>query len=115
VGGVGVMNVMLVNVAERTREIGICKALGATSGFVLLQFLTEATILCLSGGLIGLLVGTGVAAFVASLVPDFPIPTPPPGAAALAVGFAAMVGIVFGVAPASRAASLDPIEALRHE
>ena len=115
VGGVGVMNVMLVNVAERTREIGICKALGATSGFVLLQFLTEATILCLSGGLIGLLVGTGVAAFVASLVPDFPIPTPPPGAAALAVGFSAMVGIVFGVAPASRAASLDPIEALRHE
>ena len=115
VGGVGVMNVMLVNVAERTREIGICKALGATSGYILLQFLTEATILCVFGGLIGLVVGTGVAAFVAGLIPNFPVPVPPLGAAALAVGFSALVGVTFGVAPASRAANLDPIEALRHE
>ena len=115
VGGVGVMNVMLVSVTERTREIGICKALGATNHHVLLQFLVEAVILCLLGGVVGLLFGAGIAAFVASLIPDFPTPVPSAWAAGLAIGFAGLVGIVFGVLPAVRAASLDPIEALRHE
>ena len=115
VGGVGVMNVMLVSVTERTREIGICKALGATNHHVLQQFLVEAVILCLLGGLIGLLVGAGVATFVASLIPDFATPVPPLWAAGLAIGFSALVGVVFGVLPALRAANLDPVEALRHE
>ena len=115
VGGIGIMNVMLVSVTERTREIGICKAIGATNGHILLQFLIEAMTLSVLGGLIGLLVGTGIAAFVGSLIPDFPTPAPPLWAAALAIVFSALVGVVFGVLPALRAANLDPIEALRHE
>ena len=115
VGGIGVMNVMLVSVTERTREIGIRKAIGATNGHILLQFLIEAMTLSVLGGLIGLLVGTGIAAFVGSLIPDFPTPTPPLWAAALAIIFSALVGVVFGVLPALRAANLDPMEALRHE
>lgn len=115
VGGVGVMNVMLVSVTERTREIGICKALGATRAHILVQFLVEATALSALGGLIGLLVGAAIAAFVGSLIPDFPTPAPPLWAAGLALGFSALVGISFGVLPALRAANLDPIEALRHE
>ena len=115
VGGVGVMNVMLVSVTERTREIGIRKALGATRGHVLLEFLIEAAVLCVVGGAVGILFGTGIAAFVASLIPDFPTPLPPLWAVALALGFSALVGIAFGAMPALRAANLDPIEALRHE
>ena len=114
-GGVGVMNVMLVSVTERTREIGIEKALGATNGHILLQFLIEATALSLVGGLIGLLFGTGIAVFVGSMIPDFPTPLPTPWAAVLAVGFSGLVGIAFGALPAQRAARLDPIAALRHE
>ena len=115
VAGVGVMNVMLVSVTERTREIGICKALGATRQHVLLQFLIEAATLSSLGGMIGLLVGAGIATFVASLIPDFPTPLPPTSAVVLALVFSALVGIVFGVLPALRAANMDPIEALRHE
>ena len=115
VAGVGVMNVMLVSVTERTREIGICKALGATHHHVLLQFLFEAMTLSVLGGVLGLFVGGGIAAFVASLIPDFPTPIPPLSAAVLALVFSALVGVAFGVLPAMRAARLDPIEALRHE
>lgn len=115
VAGVGVMNVMLVSVTERTREIGICKALGATRHHVLLQFLIEAITLTVCGGVIGIFVGAGVAAFVASLIPDFPTPVPPSSAAGLTLVFSTLVGVVFGVLPALRAANLDPIEALRHE
>ena len=115
VAGVGIMNVMLVSVGERTREIGIRKALGATRGYLLLQFLIEALALSLLGGLFGLAVGAAMAAFVASLIPDFPMAPPPLWAAGLAIGFSALVGVLFGVLPALRAANLDPIEALRHE
>ena len=115
VAGVGVMNVMLVSVTERTREIGICKALGATRHHVLLQFLIEAMTLSVLGGVIGIFVGGGVAAFVANLIPDFPAPVPPLSAVVLALAFSALVGIAFGVLPAMRAARLDPMEALRHE
>lgn len=114
VGGIGIMNIMLVSVNERTREIGICKALGAKRHHILLQFLLEALILCALGGLIGIAVGYGVGA-LASMVFDFPQVSIPLWAVTLSMGFAAVVGVVFGVLPAAKAARLDPIEALRHE
>ena len=115
VGGVGIMNMMLVSVTERTREIGICKALGATRREIVLQFLAESVALSIAGGMAGLAVGAAVAAFIASLIPDFPSALPPTWAVLVAIGFSALVGIVFGVLPALRAANLDPVEALRHE
>ena len=113
VGGIGIMNIMLVSVTERTREIGIRKALGATQVNILLQFLIEAIVLCMLGGLIGIGVGTGAAVVLRQA---FRWSTSVgPSSILIAFLFAAAVGILFGVWPARRAASLDPIEALRYE
>ena len=113
VGGIGIMNIMLVSVRERTREIGVRRAIGATQGQILTQFLMEAVVLSLLGGLIGLIIGQ-LASFGLAQVGgwDFFID---PGTVALALGFSAFVGIVFGVWPARSAAKLQPVEALRFE
>ena len=113
VGGVGIMNIMLVSVTERTREIGLRMALGARRGDVLIQFALESVALSLTGGLIGLTLGVGGALAMASLG-DWPTAIPV-WAAPLAIGFSTFVGVVFGAYPAWRAAQLDPIEALRRE
>jgi putative ABC transport system permease protein len=115
VGGIGIMNIMLVSVTERTREIGICKAIGAKRHHILLQFLLEALVLCLLGGLAGLALGYGIGAVAASLIPGFPAAHTPWWAIALALGFSAVVGVVFGILPAAKAANLDPISSLRYE
>jgi putative ABC transport system permease protein len=113
VGGIGIMNIMLVSVTERTREIGVRKALGATRINILLQFLIEAVVLCLLGGLIGVLLGVGSAWVLReSMSWNTDVSMMSVGLAFL---FAAAVGIIFGVWPARRAASLDPILALRYE
>ena len=113
VGGIGIMNIMLVSVTERTREIGVRKALGATKLNILLQFLIEAVVLCLLGGFLGVLLGTGVAnIFHNSLQWNTQVS---PMSVLLAFGFSAAVGVIFGVWPARRAAQLDPILALRYE
>lgn len=116
VGGVGIMNIMLVSVSERTREIGLRKAVGAYPAVILVQFLIEAVILCMMGGVIGLFLGQATTVGM-SLIPDFPLKNPeiPPWAVALAFGFSAGVGVIFGMGPAVKASRLDPIEALRHE
>ena len=113
VGGIGIMNIMLVTVTERTREIGVRKALGATKGNILLQFLVESTILCILGGLLGLLLGASASALLAKYAGWQTVVTS--SSALMAFGFSAAVGMIFGIWPAKRAASLDPIEALRHE
>lgn len=116
VGGVGIMNIMLVSVSERTREIGLRKAVGARPSAILLQFLVEATMLCLLGGLIGLIFGQGLVSIVARIpMAHMNKAYIPAWAIALAFGFAASVGLLFGMFPAIKAARLDPIEALRHE
>ena len=107
------MNIMLVSVTERTREIGIRMALGASRRNIMLQFLIEALVLCTLGGMLGILLGTGVAQ-AASLFLHWNTLVSP-GSVMLAFGFSAGVGIVFGLWPARRAARLDPIEALRYE
>jgi putative ABC transport system permease protein len=113
VGGIGIMNIMLVSVTERTREIGIRKALGATRQVILTQFLIEAVVLCLAGGAIG--VGLGVGSSLV-LRDAFSWNTAVgPASVGIAFGFAALVGVLFGVWPARRAAVLDPIVALRYE
>jgi putative ABC transport system permease protein len=111
VGGIGIMNIMLVSVTERTREIGLRKAVGATPRAILLQFLIEAVILSLVGGSIGIFLG----ALGSAGINQFINTTVTPWSVLLAFGFSALVGIVFGVAPAIRASRLNPIEALRYE
>ncbi|MGZ4989972.1 MAG: ABC transporter permease, partial [Methylobacter sp.] len=113
VGGIGIMNIMLVSVTERTREIGIRLAIGALENEILLQFLVEAAVLSSSGGLIGIvlaLVSSSLLAVVLQVPLVFNLPI-----IAIAFAFSATVGIVFGYVPARKAARLDPIEALRHE
>jgi putative ABC transport system permease protein len=113
VGGIGIMNIMLVSVTERTREIGIRQAVGARPSDIRLQFLTEALLLSIVGGLIGGLVGVG-GAFVFGEVSDMRTVIQP-ASIFLAFGSAALVGAFFGYYPASQASQLDPIEALRYE
>jgi putative ABC transport system permease protein len=139
VGGIGIMNIMLVSVSERTREIGLRKAVGARPGAILLQFLVESIVLCLLGGLLGLIVGQALTTGVSHFLPADPNQMLrfdpfdedvsqkvaatnsgigfilPPAAIAIAFTFSAVVGVVFGMFPAIKAAMLDPIEALRHE
>jgi putative ABC transport system permease protein len=114
VGGIGIMNIMLVTVTERTREIGLRKAVGAKRSDILGQFLTEAIILSIVGGLLGIFLGFLGATVIQLAVPDLETSITA-GAVTLAVGFSAAVGLFFGIYPASRAAALDPIEALRFE
>jgi putative ABC transport system permease protein len=137
VGGVGIMNIMLVSVSERTREIGLRKAVGAKSSAILLQFLVESVVLCLIGGALGLVAGQGITSGVSRFIPgphdswsnykpgEDPLPELqsreserillPPLAIVLAFSFSGAVGVIFGMFPAIKAARLDPIEALRHE
>ena len=118
VGGIGVMNIMLVSVTERTREIGLRKALGATRGNILTQFLIESMVLTLIGGMLGLGLAYGINALIATVVPEDVFGGPPIVSTTAAVGslvFSAMVGVVFGILPANKASKLDPIEALRYE
>jgi putative ABC transport system permease protein len=116
VGGVGIMNTMLVSVSERTREIGLRKAVGARPSAIMLQFLVEAVTLCLVGGAVGLGCGRLLTMALAS-IPDAPLKNAfiPGWAVALSFGFSAAVGLVFGMFPAIRAARFNPIDALRHE
>ena len=116
VGGVGIMNIMLVSVSERTREIGLRKAVGARPSAILLQFLVEAVMLCLFGGALGLLCGYGMTEVARNIPAAHLTKAYIPGwAVALSFGFAASVGLIFGMFPAVKAARLDPIDALRHE
>ncbi|MCL2050725.1 MAG: ABC transporter permease [Lachnospiraceae bacterium] len=113
VGGIGVMNIMLVSVTERTREIGTRKALGATNGNIRVQFVVESMIVCLIGGFIGMLLGGALGYAGTSLIDTGAYPTF--GSIVIAVGFSLGIGLFFGYYPANKAAKLDPIEALRYE
>ncbi|MDR6227012.1 ABC transporter permease [Desmospora profundinema] len=113
VGGIGVMNIMLVSVTERTREIGIRKSLGATRGKILMQFLVESVTLCVIGGAVGLAAGAGIANLIAWLSPLPALVSPLVAMGALM--FSMLFGVVFGILPANKAAKLDPIQCLRWE
>lgn len=131
VGGVGIMNIMLVSVAERTREIGLRKAVGARPGTIMTQFLVEAIVLCLIGGAMGVVLGRVSTGVVAALIPESLLAViggeglartsgirdigMPARAIVLSLGFSVSVGLIFGMFPAIKAARLDPIDALRHE
>jgi len=113
VGGIGIMNIMLVSVTERTREIGVRKALGATQWNILFQFLVEAMALCLAGGVLGILLGVWVTNLLAKSNGWNTLISPQ--SILMAFGFSAAIGLIFGILPARRAAKLDPIVALRYE
>jgi putative ABC transport system permease protein len=115
VGGIGIMNIMLVSVTERTREIGVRKAVGARRSHILAQFVIEAITLSLVGGIIGIVMGIGVGAIAAKLIPNWPGFFVPIWALALAFGFSSAVGLFFGIYPAAKASRLDPIDSLRYE
>ncbi|RLD02537.1 MAG: ABC transporter permease, partial [Chloroflexi bacterium] len=118
VGGIGIMNIMLVSVTERTREIGLRKALGARKRDILTQFLVESSLLSLVGGLIGILLGWGIGVIVGIVATKSGTPFEPVvglNAVLLATLFSAAVGLFFGIYPANRAANLVPVEALRYE
>ena len=120
VGGIGIMNIMLVSVTERTREIGIRMAVGAKRVHILYQFLIESITLSTLGGVLGLFAGIGIAHLTVftlrhTVSETFPAANIPFWVVALSLGFAAMTGAVFGVYPAVKASRLDPIEALRYE
>ena len=120
VGGIGIMNIMLVSVTERTREIGIRKALGAQESTILTQFVVEAGVTSALGGCLGIVLGYVVSAIINQILPyiltDITLNvTPSAGAAAIAVGISCGIGVLFGFLPARRAASLNPIEALRYD
>ncbi len=114
VGGIGVMNIMLVSVTERTREIGVRKAVGARRRDIVMQFLTEAVVLTGLGGLIGMTLGWLLSTVVRLILPSLPTAVPL-WAAVLGVGVSVGVGVFFGIWPANKAARLDPVEALRYE
>lgn len=114
VGGIGVMNIMLVSVTERTKEIGIRKAIGATKGSIVLQFLLEAMTLTFFGGIIGVTIAVGISNLVMVLLPSIPASVPL-WAVILGLTVSTCVGLIFGVLPARRASRLDPIECLRYE
>ncbi len=113
VGGIGIMNIMLANVSERTREIGVRRAIGATKGDIVTQFLIETVLVCLAGGLIGILLGFGMAQVI-TLYAGWEMGFSP-ASVVIAFGTAASVGLLFGLYPARQAATLDPVEALRFE
>ena len=113
VGGIGVMNIMLVSVTERTREIGVRKAMGAPNSAIRTQFIVESIIICMIGGAIGILFGIGLGNLAGLIVGTMAPPSL--GSILLAVGFSMAIGVFFGYYPANRAAKLDPIEALRYE
>jgi putative ABC transport system permease protein len=115
VGGVGIMNIMLVSISERTKEIGLRKAVGAKKSAILTQFLVEAVVLCFVGGLVGVGIGKLLTMAIAGMNPLLEKTYIPAWAVALSFAFAGTVGICFGMFPAIKAARLDPIEALRHE
>lgn len=111
--GIGIMNIMLVSVTERTKEIGIRKAIGARKNNILYQFLIEAIVLCLFGGMLGIILGVGIGNLAGSLLAS--TPTIPVFSVMLGLGLCVFVGVTFGTYPAFKAANLDPIEALRYE
>ena len=113
VGGIGVMNIMLVSITERTREIGVRKALGAKNSSIRLQFITESIVLCLVGGIFGILLGLGMGSIAANVLGYSA--TAPVGAIVIAVMFSMVIGVFFGYYPANKAAKLNPIDALRYE
>ncbi len=115
VGGIGIMNIMLVSVTERTREIGIRRAVGAKRRDILTQFLVEAVVLSSMGGVVGVLVGWGGAQLLSRLASELLSTLVTPGSVIMALGVSVAIGLFFGIYPANRAARLNPIEALRHE